>query len=184
MLEAVGCGSIQSGHLWNKIPNKTCEMKGKQKCVCFQFFLKNVTKTDFYYKNILKIKIKSDDKTEWIPVSFPKLIQSSLLPIQIHGQIELNWIRNLTGFQGNNFVCGGWRRDAGGGSVCVLMRFEWKSLSVGGWVSEFWTSGIVCMLILTIDYSHIVLIIAIWPGDRMRRLEHSTVEHGSCDESV
>ena len=75
--------------------------------------LKNVTKTDFYYKNILKIKIKSDNKTEWIPVSFPKLIQSSLLPIQIHGQIELNWIRNLTGFQGNNFVCVG---GGGGGS--------------------------------------------------------------------
>ena len=36
----------------------------------------------------------------------------------------------------------------------------------------------------TIDYSHIVLIIAIWPGDRIRRPEHSTVEHGSCDESV
>ena len=35
-----------------------------------------------------------------------------------------------------------------------------------------------------IDYSHIVLIIAIWPGDRIRRSEHSTVEHGSCDESV
>ena len=36
----------------------------------------------------------------------------------------------------------------------------------------------------SIDYSHIVLIIAIWPGDRIRRPEHSTVEHGSCDESV
>ena len=36
----------------------------------------------------------------------------------------------------------------------------------------------------TIDYSHIVLIIAIWPGDRIRWPEHSTVEHGSCDESV
>ena len=35
-----------------------------------------------------------------------------------------------------------------------------------------------------IHYSHIVLIIAIWPGDRIRRPEHSTVEHGSCDESV
>ena len=35
-----------------------------------------------------------------------------------------------------------------------------------------------------IDYSHIVLIIAIWPGDRIRRPEHPTVEHGSCDESV
>ena len=35
-----------------------------------------------------------------------------------------------------------------------------------------------------IDYSHIVLIIAIWPGDRIRRPEHSTVEHGSSDESV
>ena len=35
-----------------------------------------------------------------------------------------------------------------------------------------------------IDYSHIVLIIAIWPGDRIRRPEHSTVEHGSCNESV
>ena len=34
-----------------------------------------------------------------------------------------------------------------------------------------------------IDYSHIVLIIAIWPGDRIRR-QHSTVEHGTCDESV
>ena len=35
-----------------------------------------------------------------------------------------------------------------------------------------------------IDYSHIVLIIAIWPGDRICRPEHSTVEHGSCDERV
>ena len=35
-----------------------------------------------------------------------------------------------------------------------------------------------------IDYSHIVLIIAIWLGDRIRRPKHSTVEHGSCDESV
>ena len=35
-----------------------------------------------------------------------------------------------------------------------------------------------------IDYSHIVLIIAIWPGDRIRRPELSTVEHGSCNESV
>ena len=35
-----------------------------------------------------------------------------------------------------------------------------------------------------IDYSHIVLIIAIWPGDRIRWPEHSTVEHGSCNESV
>ena len=39
---------------------------------------------------------------------------------------------------------------------------------------------------LLIDYSDIVLIIVIWPGDRIRRPEllHSTVEHGSCDESV
>ena len=37
---------------------------------------------------------------------------------------------------------------------------------------------------MRIDYSHIVLIIAIWPGDRIRRPEHSTVEHGSCNESV
>ena len=36
----------------------------------------------------------------------------------------------------------------------------------------------------SIDHSHIVLIIAIWPGDRIRRPEHSTVEHGSCDESA
>ena len=35
-----------------------------------------------------------------------------------------------------------------------------------------------------IDYSHILLIVAIWPGDRIRRPEHSTVEHGSCDESI
>ena len=35
-----------------------------------------------------------------------------------------------------------------------------------------------------IDYSHIVLIITIWQGDRIRRPEHSTVKHGSCDESV
>ena len=35
-----------------------------------------------------------------------------------------------------------------------------------------------------IDYSHILLIIAIWPCDRIRRPEHPTVEHGSCDESV
>ena len=34
---------------------------------------------------------------------------------------------------------------------------------------------------LCIDYSHIVLTFAIWPGDRIRRPEHSTVEHGSCD---
>ena len=26
------------------------------------------------------------------PVSFPKLTQSSLVPIQIHGQGELNWV--------------------------------------------------------------------------------------------
>ena len=33
----------------------------------------------------------------------------------------------------------------GGGSVCVLMRFVWKVCvwGVGGWVSEFWRSGIV-----------------------------------------
>ena len=37
---------------------------------------------------------------------------------------------------------------------------------------------------ISIDYSHIVLNIAIWPGDRIRRPEHSTVEHGSCEESV
>ena len=39
----------------------------------------------------------------------------------------------------------------------------------------------VCVSRLPIDYSHIVLIIAIWPGDRIRRPEHSTVEHGSCE---
>ena len=43
------------------------------------------------------------------------------------------------------------------------------------------TSGV---LSFPIDYSHIVLIIAIWPGDRICRPEHSTVEHGSCDERV
>ena len=43
---------------------------------------------------------------------------------------------------------------------------------------------LVVYMLNSIDYSHIVLIIAIWPGDRIRRPEHSTVEHGSCDESV
>ena len=43
---------------------------------------------------------------------------------------------------------------------------------------------IFCTKAMSMDYSHIVLIIAIWPGDRIRRPEHSTVEHGSCDESV
>ena len=52
-----------------------------------------------------------------------------------------------------------------GGSVGV-MRFAWRSLCVGmgvlgwgwgcGWVSEFWTSGIVYMLILTIRMSRVI----------------------------
>ena len=54
-------------------------------------------------------------------------------------------------------------------SMGVLMRFVWRSLGVGGvccggvgvcfvvcvggWVSAFWTSGIVYMLILTVSTS-------------------------------
>ena len=60
----------------------------------------------------------------------------------------------------------------GGGSVGVLMRFVWRSLGVGrgvlggggwvsggvgGWASEFWTSDIVYMLILTISMSTVCL---------------------------
>ena len=55
--------------------------------------------------------------------------------------------------------------------VGVLMRFEcshwvwgecvWVGVGmkrgVGGWVSEFWTSGIVYMLILTINMSTVCL---------------------------
>ena len=50
--------------------------------------------------------------------------------------------------------------------------------------SSFQLEGaLICNLYLyVIDY--IVLIIAIWPGDRIHRPELSTVEHGSCDESV
>ena len=47
-----------------------------------------------------------------------------------------------------------------GGSLGVLTRFVWRSLSVewvgwgvGGWVSEFWTSSIVYMLIPTMGMS-------------------------------
>ena len=38
---------------------------------------------------------KPNDKTKWIPwkpASFPKLTQSRFVPIQIHGQSELNWV--------------------------------------------------------------------------------------------
>ena len=68
----------------------------------------------------------------WKPVSFSKLTQSNFVPIQIHGQGELDWVsfEKLTGIQGIHFVC-----DGEGGmlavgvceSKCVgaLMRFEW-----------------------------------------------------------
>ena len=50
----------------------------------------------------------------------------------------------------------------------VLVRFVWRSLSVGmcvlgwcggvcGWVGEFWTSDIVYMVILTISMSTVCL---------------------------
>ena len=39
---------------------------------------------------------------------FQKLTQSSLFPIQIHGQSKLDWVSfgKLTGFQDSHFVCG------------------------------------------------------------------------------
>ena len=55
--------------------------------------------------------IKSNDKTKWIPwknASFPNLTQSSLVPIQLYGQSELDWgFGILTCFQGSHFVCEG-----------------------------------------------------------------------------
>ena len=88
---------------------------------------------------------------------------------------KLDWVSfgKLTCFQGSHFVLGG----EGGMlmvGVCVsmyvgvLMRFKWQSLGmgwvywvevgvcfgVGRWVSEFWTRGMVhIMLILTLSMS-------------------------------
>ena len=45
--------------------------------------------------------------------------------------------------------------DVVGWSGCVLG-------GVGGWVSEFWTSGLVYMLILTVKHEYSVLN-SIWP---------------------
>ena len=52
-------------------------------------------------------------------------------------------------YESVNEVCTG---VTGCGDVCVGMEW-WVFGGVGGWVSEFWTSGIVCMLILTISMS-------------------------------
>ena len=71
-----------------------------------------------------------------------------------------------------------------------LFRAECQSLVPITSRMLLYTTGIMRKILyflvplVSIDYSHIVLIIAIWSGDRIRRPEHSTVEHGSCDESV
>ena len=99
--------------------------------------------------------------------------------IQMHGQslgtewTGLSWVFEKSAcFQGSHFV---WVGEGGvvvcvDGSVGVLLRFVWKSLSVGMgvsgwgrgvfgvWLSEFWTSGIVYILILTINMSIVWLI--------------------------
>ena len=69
-------------------------------------------------------------------------------------------------------------KDAIDTLVCLVETYHHitSSLQVG-YSSCYGLMGLI-------DFSHIGLIIAIWPGDRIRRPEHSTVEHGSCDESV
>ena len=95
--------------------------------------------------------------------------------IQIHGQSELDWgsflgkknpkQKTLVFKVSILCVCEGRVVVCVGGSVGVLMRFVWRSLGVGmgcvggvgGWVSEFWTSGIVYMLICTLSMSTVCL---------------------------
>ena len=109
-------------------------------------------------------------KTCW----FPNLTQSRLVPIQIHGQSELYWVsfwKKNACFQDNHFVCMSESRVVV--MMCVCGCVVWRSLGlwrgvldggggcvfgdVGGWVSEFWTSGVVYMLILTISMSTVCL---------------------------
>ena len=98
---------------------------------------------------------------------FTKLTQFRLVPIQIHGQSELDWVsfwKKNACFQGSYFVCVGEGRAvvmvvSVSGSVGVLMRFVWRSLGVGmgvlwwGWVCVgwVWVGGCVIMPILTIS---------------------------------
>ena len=70
------------------------------------------------------------------------------------------YVSNLSVYWVKIYHSGVW-----GGSMGVLMRFVWRSLvwgwvfwvglgvCLGVWVSEFWTSGIVNTLILTISMS-------------------------------
>ena len=105
---------------------------------------------------------------------FPKFTQYSLVPIQLHGHSELSWTsskkkkknpektkQNKNPFQGSHFACVGGGRMVvmavcAGGSVngCMEVTGFGKGVlgwggcvfgGVGGWVSEFWTSGIVCV---------------------------------------
>ena len=128
------------------------------------------------------------------PVSFPKLTQSRLMPIQIHGRSELGWVSfwKTTCFQGSHFVWGEGRVVVMvvfvGGSVGVLMRFVWRSLGVGSVVlggggcvfcwcwCEFWTSGIVHLHVNT-HYMHEYSVLnSIWPKSGLSELWKNTLQ--------
>ena len=52
---------------------------------------------------------------------------------------------------------------------------------VGGWVSEFWTSGLVYMLILTVKHEYSVLN-SIWPKSGPSEFgKHSSISRGKYD---
>ena len=100
----------------------------------------------------------------WKPVSFPKFTQSSLLPQ--HGQSELIFKVPIL----HLWVQWGW--DIGVwtglglwvGFVTVAVSMEvtgWWGVGVAveGWVSQFWTSGIVYILILTISINIVWLLL-------------------------
>ena len=61
---------------------------------------------------------KTHDKTKWIG-SFPKPTQSRLVPFQIHGQSQLDWVSFLKNrlFSRESFCVCGWRQGGGDGFV-------------------------------------------------------------------
>ena len=82
------------------------------------------------------------------PVDFPKLTQARLVPIQIQGQCELDWVGLKPRVIKVTILCvvraGRWWWWCVGWSVGVLtwlMRFVWRSLGVGRgelvWVGEW-----------------------------------------------
>ena len=101
-------------------------------------------------------------KLKWMPckpVSFPKLTQSRLVSIQIHGQNELDWMsfwknktkqtkqknkqtnkKNNACLQNSHCVCG-WGQGGGNGGMCLWVWGLYGGHWVWGWICQ---GGLVC----------------------------------------